>query len=99
MNFLAWLDDLRGDVLYALRGLLRTPGFTMAAVLILALGIGAATAVFSVVNTVLLELFPYKDSDRLVRVVERAALVNAGVPLLRRTGMMWAEFIAWRRDS
>src|SRR5688572_9123697 len=99
MDLSAWLDDLRGDVPYALRGLLRTPGFTMAAVLTLALGIGAATAVFSVVNTVLLEPLPYKDSDRLVRVVERAAPANAGAPLLRRTGMTWAEFTAWRRDS
>ena len=62
-----WLDDLRGDVPYALRGLKRTPGFTAAAVLTLSLGIGVTTAVFSVVNTVLLEPLPYKDPDQLVR--------------------------------
>jgi putative ABC transport system permease protein len=99
MDLPAWLDEMRGDVPYALRGLLRTPGFTAAAVLTLALGIGAATSVFSVVNTVLVEPLPYRDSDRLVRIVERAAPANAGAPLLRRTGMTWAEFTDWRKST
>ena len=84
------LDDLLDDVPYALRGLMRSPGFTAAAVITLGLGIGAATAVFSVVNTVLLEPLPYKDADRLVRIVERAAPANPSAPLLRRTGMSGA---------
>ena len=96
---LGWIDDLRGDVPYALRGLMRTPAFTAAAVLTLALGIGAATAVFSVVSAVLLEPLPYRDSDRLVRIVERAAPPNPNAPLLRRTGMTWSEFTAWRQGS
>ena len=75
-----FLDDLRADVPYALRGLMRSPGFTAAAVITLGLGIGAATAVLSVVNTVLLEPLPYKDADRLVRIVERAA---PPIPALR----------------
>ena len=94
-----WVDDLRGDVPYAVRGLMRTPGFTIAAVLTLALGIGAATAVFSVVNAVVLDPLPYRDSERLVRIVERAPAPSANAPLLRRTGMTWSEFTEWRRRT
>jgi putative ABC transport system permease protein len=86
---LFWLDEVRRDVLYAARGLARNLGFAITAVVTLALGIGATTAVFSVVNAVLLRPLPYPDSDRLVRIVERLPARNANTPLGRRTGMTW----------
>jgi hypothetical protein len=68
---LTMLDVLAWDLSYAFRTLGRDRGFALIAVLILALGIGANIAVFSVVNTILLRSLPFPDAQRLVRIVEK----------------------------
>ena len=80
-----FLHDLR----YALRTMLKSPGFTAVAVLALALGIGANTAIFSVVNSVLLRPLPYKDPGRLVHVHRMQAPIERG-PISR------PDFFEWR---
>lgn len=68
--------DLRADFQYALRALRRNAGFSTAVVLVLGLGIGASTAVFSVVDAVLLSQLPYPAADRLVRVFQQSSPTN-----------------------
>src|SRR5687767_13854877 len=71
-----YLERLAREVRFARRALLRAPGFTAAAVLTLALGIGATTAMFSIVNGVLLRPLPYPASDRLVELMHTSPQVE-----------------------
>ncbi len=68
--FAVHADILRQDVRYALRTLARTPGFTMTAIVVAALGIGATTAAFTMIDHVRIHPFPFADQDRLVRISE-----------------------------
>jgi predicted permease len=76
------MQDLLQDVVYAARKLRSTPAFTLAAVITLALGIGATTAIFSVVNAVLLQTLPFPQADHLVRIrFTQQGHGDAGTPM------------------
>src|SRR5689334_22745011 len=74
-----WLSDRGRDARYGLRALARRPGFTLTAVLSLAIGIGASASMFSLVDQVLLRLLPVKEPERLVLVDWRGPQFAAGM--------------------
>jgi len=88
MRLMQWLGELRGDVRFALRQLWRAPGFTAVAALTLALGIGANSAIFALVDATLLNPVPFNEPDRLV-------MVSESLPRFLRTGVSSRNFDDW----
>jgi putative ABC transport system permease protein len=91
---ISWLENFAADLRYGARALFKHPGYALLAVLTLGLGIGANTAIFSVINGVLLKPLPYEHGDRLVVIQQSAPLsgrANAGVAI--------AEYFDYRERS
>src|ERR1022692_4482709 len=83
------LDILAQDLRYAARGFVRSPTFTVAAVFAIALGAGAGTAVFSVVDRILFRSLPYPQADRLVS-------VGFVAPIIPQEFMLGTDYLEWR---
>jgi predicted permease len=71
-NSLEWFETMLRDLRYSIRALSRTPGFTVTAILVIALGIGANVALFTVVRSVLLKPLPFREPDRLIQLYEKS---------------------------
>lgn len=90
----SWLETLLADLRYGSRALIKRPGYALLAIVTLGLGIGANTAIFSVINGVLLKPLPYEHGDRLVIVQQSAPL--SGRP---RIGVAIAEYFDYRQQA
>ena len=101
------MQSIRQDIRFAVRMLLKQPGFSLIAIITLALGIGANTAIFSVINAVLLRPLPYDDSHRIVAVYDsapsigfqRAGLTEMEFIRLRDETRSFVELATWNRDT
>jgi predicted permease len=89
-----WLESLWRDVRYGLRTLARAPGFALTAILVMALGIGATTSLFTIVRSVLLRPLPFRDPDQLVMVYEHFRQGNSLYNVVSP-----ADFRDWREQT
>jgi putative ABC transport system permease protein len=97
MRRVDYIDDLLRDLQYAGRNLRRSPGFATLAILIMALGIGANTAVFSVVNGVLLKPLVYRDAERIVALANSSKTREAPTALSKQVSI--PDVQDWREQS
>jgi predicted permease len=87
---LPFLETILHDLRFALRQLVKYPGFTLTAILMLALGIGASVAIFAFVDAALLRPLPYPNPSTLVD-------VNESVPLFPRSNLSYPDYLDWKR--
>src|SRR5258708_11793631 len=97
-----WVESLLKDLEFALRHLRRSPGFTFTAVLTLALGIGATTAIFSLVDGILLRPLTFPESKQLVAIDTMqfppgVSATNSGAA--RYTGTSYPDYFDWQRQN
>ena len=95
-NSVAPFENLTRDLRYTVRTLARTPGFTLTAILVMALGIGATTALFTVVRSVLLNPLPYPQSSRLVSLYESETINHSPSPWMPVAAGVFKE---WQRAT
>ncbi|HZD49059.1 MAG TPA: ABC transporter permease [Silvibacterium sp.] len=91
------IESVFADIRYAFRGCVKKPGFTAVAILTLALGIGANTAIFSVVHAVLLEPLPFRDPGRLVHIWHVPP--QSSFPGMTRFAVSAANFLDWQKQN
>ena len=91
-----WLEKFLRDLRYGARTLTRSPGFALTAILVMALGIGATTSLFTIVRAVLLKPLPFRDPDKLVMVYEHYREDNGGTGF---NVVSPADFNDWRRQT
>ena len=91
--------NLLNDVRYALRQVRRAPGFTIMAVVVIALGIGATTSLFTVVRSVLLRPLPFRDPDSLVMIYEHFRDPSINAQGFNYNPVAPADFYDWRAQT
>ena len=87
-----WIEHARQDLRFALRHLVRAPGFTLTAVVTMALGFGAAIAIYAFVDAALVQPLPYRDPSRLVEVTERSRQVA-------HANLSHPDYLDWKRQQ
>src|ERR687895_908369 len=88
------MDAFLNDIRYALRNLLKRPGFTLIAVLTLAIGIGANSAIFSAVNALVLKPLPFPELDRVVAIWDKMPTLG-----LEHNEVTFANYLDWQAQN